>query len=64
MAPLFAEAISRIHGGESISSLFDGVDPTHGPPQPQLPFGTRLSVADGVRRLRGALAGRVADRAG
>ncbi|HET8583487.1 MAG TPA: ribose-phosphate pyrophosphokinase [Jatrophihabitans sp.] len=38
MAPLFAEAISRIHGGESISSLFDGVDPTHGPPQPQLPF--------------------------
>ncbi len=39
VAPLFAEAISRIHGGESISSLFDGVDPTHGPPQPQLPFG-------------------------
>jgi ribose-phosphate pyrophosphokinase len=40
VAPLFAQAISRIHGGESISSLFDGVDPTHGPPQPQLPFGT------------------------
>jgi ribose-phosphate pyrophosphokinase len=40
IAPLFAQAISRIHGGESISSLFDGVDPTHGPPQPQLPFGT------------------------
>ena len=39
VAPLFAEAISRIHGGESISSLFDGVDPTLGPPQPQLPFG-------------------------
>jgi ribose-phosphate pyrophosphokinase len=38
VAPLFAEAISRIHGGESISSLFDGVDPTLGPPQPQLPF--------------------------
>jgi ribose-phosphate pyrophosphokinase len=38
VAPLFAEAINRIHGGESISSLFDGVDPTHGPPQPQLPF--------------------------
>ena len=38
VAPLFAEAITRIHGGESISSLFDGVDPTHGPPQPQLPF--------------------------
>jgi ribose-phosphate pyrophosphokinase len=40
VAPLFAEAISRIHGGESISSLFDGVDPAHGPPQPQLPFAT------------------------
>jgi ribose-phosphate pyrophosphokinase len=40
VAPLFAEAIQRIHGGESISSMFDGVDPTHGPPQPQLPFGT------------------------
>jgi ribose-phosphate pyrophosphokinase len=40
VAPLFAEAIARIHGGESISSLFDGVDPTHGPPQPQLPFQT------------------------
>jgi ribose-phosphate pyrophosphokinase len=39
VAPLFAEAIARIHGGESISSLFDGVDPAHGPPQPQLPFG-------------------------
>jgi ribose-phosphate pyrophosphokinase len=39
VAPLFAEAIHRINGGESISSLFDGVDPTHGPPQPQLPFG-------------------------
>jgi len=38
VAGLFAEAISRIHGGESISSLFDGVDPAHGPPQPQLPF--------------------------
>src|SRR3954454_6218418 len=39
VAPLFAEAITRIHGGESISSVFDGADPTHGPPQPQLPFG-------------------------
>jgi ribose-phosphate pyrophosphokinase len=38
VAPLFAQAIARIHGGESISDLFDGVDPTHGPPQPQLPF--------------------------
>ncbi len=35
---LFADAISRIHAGESVSSLFDGVDPTLGPPQPQLPF--------------------------
>jgi ribose-phosphate pyrophosphokinase len=38
VAKLFAEAISRIHGGESISSMFAGVDPTHAPPQPQLPF--------------------------
>lgn len=35
---LFAEAISRIHAGESVSSLFDGVDPTHAPPQPKLPY--------------------------
>ena len=38
VAPLFGEAIARIHAGESISSLFDGVDPAHGPPQPKLPF--------------------------
>jgi ribose-phosphate pyrophosphokinase len=38
VAELFAEAISRVHAGESVSSLFDGVDPTHGPPQPTLPF--------------------------
>ena len=38
VAGLFAEAITRIHAGESVSSLFDGVDPTHGPPQPKLPF--------------------------
>jgi ribose-phosphate pyrophosphokinase len=38
VAGLFAEAISRIHAGESVSSLFDGVDPTHAPPQPRLPF--------------------------
>ncbi len=38
VSSLFAEAIARIHGGESISSMFDGVDPTHGPPQPSLPF--------------------------
>ncbi|HET7303740.1 MAG TPA: ribose-phosphate diphosphokinase [Segeticoccus sp.] len=36
---LFAEAIARIHAGESVSSLFDGVDPTHAPPQPRLPIG-------------------------
>ena len=33
---LFAEAISRIHHGESVSILFDGVDPTHAPPQGSL----------------------------
>lgn len=38
VAPLFAETIARIHAGESVSSLFDGVSPTHGPPQPTLPF--------------------------
>jgi ribose-phosphate pyrophosphokinase len=36
VAGLFAEAISRIHAGESVSSLFDGVDPALGPPQPKL----------------------------
>jgi ribose-phosphate pyrophosphokinase len=38
VAGLFAEAISRVHGGESVSSLFADVDPAHGPPQPTLPF--------------------------
>jgi ribose-phosphate pyrophosphokinase len=38
VAELFAEAISRVHAGESVSSLFDGVDPSLGPPQPKLPF--------------------------
>ncbi|MBA2457213.1 MAG: ribose-phosphate pyrophosphokinase [Nocardioidaceae bacterium] len=38
VAPLFAEAIARIHAGESVSSLFDGVDPAHATPQPRLPF--------------------------
>ncbi|MFY0405701.1 ribose-phosphate diphosphokinase [Solicola sp. PLA-1-18] len=38
VAPLFAEAVQRIHAGESVSSLFDGVDPAHGPPQPHLPL--------------------------
>ncbi len=38
VAALFAQAIARIHAGESVSSLFDGVDPTYAPPQPRLPF--------------------------
>ncbi|WP_370326209.1 ribose-phosphate diphosphokinase [Euzebya sp.] len=38
VAGLFAQAISRVHAGESVSSLFDGVDPALGPPQPRLPF--------------------------
>lgn len=38
VAPLFAEAIARIHAGESVSSLFDGVDPGFAPPQPKLPL--------------------------
>ena len=38
VAELFADAIGRLHAGESVSSLFDGVDPTLGPPQPQLRF--------------------------
>ncbi len=41
VAQLFAAAISRVHAGESVSSLFDGVDPSHGPPQPMLPFDER-----------------------
>ncbi len=36
VAGLFAEAIARIHAGESVSSLFDGVDPQYAPPQPSL----------------------------
>ena len=36
VAPLFAEAIHRSHVGESVSSLFDGVDPTYAPPQRRL----------------------------
>lgn len=38
VAELFAEAISRVHHGRSVSSLFEGVDPAHAPPQPRLPF--------------------------
>jgi ribose-phosphate pyrophosphokinase len=33
VAGLFAEAIRRIHEGESVSSLFDGVDPAHASPR-------------------------------
>ena len=36
VAALFAEAIHRSHIGESVSSLFDGVDPTYAPPQQRL----------------------------
>jgi ribose-phosphate pyrophosphokinase len=39
VAALFAEAIARIHAGESVSSLFDGVDPSHAPPEATLPLG-------------------------
>jgi ribose-phosphate pyrophosphokinase len=41
VSELFAEAINRIHHGRSVSSLFEGVDPTHAPPQARLPFDTR-----------------------
>jgi ribose-phosphate pyrophosphokinase len=40
VSQLFGEAISRIHHGRSVSSLFEGVDPTHAPPQAKLPFDT------------------------
>ncbi len=36
VSQLFAQAIQRIHDGESVSSLFDGVDPTHATPQSTL----------------------------
>ncbi|HEU4842036.1 MAG TPA: ribose-phosphate pyrophosphokinase [Ilumatobacteraceae bacterium] len=36
VAALFAEAIHRSHVGESVSSLFDGVDPAYAPPQQRL----------------------------
>lgn len=38
ISQLFAEAIRRSHLGESVSSLFDGVDPTYAPPQQSLLF--------------------------
>ncbi|MDN5794674.1 MAG: ribose-phosphate pyrophosphokinase [Intrasporangium sp.] len=42
VARLFGEAISRIHYGRSVSSLFEGVDPTYAPPQAKLPFETTV----------------------
>ncbi len=42
VAGLFAEAIARIHIGESVSSLFDGVDPRHASPQLSLNFADGL----------------------
>lgn len=38
VSELFAEAIYRVNKGKSVSSLFEGVDPTHAPPAPKLPF--------------------------
>ena len=52
VAPLFAEAINRIHAGESVSSLFDGVDPTYAPPQPKLPFTEPPSPAYAAQATR------------
>ena len=56
VAGLFAEAIKRIHEGESVSSLFDGVDPTHAPPRQstlgqvldQIDYGVQLIGIDHV----------------
>ncbi|NNG40021.1 ribose-phosphate pyrophosphokinase [Flexivirga sp. ID2601S] len=39
VSSLFAQAIARIHDGESVSSLFNGVDPSHAPPEATLPLG-------------------------
>jgi ribose-phosphate pyrophosphokinase len=38
VANLFAEAIRRSHVGESVSSLFDDVDPAYAPPPARLPI--------------------------
>jgi ribose-phosphate pyrophosphokinase len=38
VARLFAEAIRRSHDGESVTSLFYGVDPAYAPPQGQFDF--------------------------
>ena len=35
VAPLFAEAIERIHNGRSVSKMFKGIDPAYAPPQAQ-----------------------------
>jgi ribose-phosphate pyrophosphokinase len=40
VARLFAEAIRRSHDGESVTSLFDGVDPAYAPPQGRLDLRT------------------------
>ncbi|MGI8522492.1 MAG: ribose-phosphate diphosphokinase [Nocardioides sp.] len=36
VSELFAEAIARVHAGESVSDMFDGVDPSLAPPQAKL----------------------------
>ena len=53
VAGLFAEAIARIHIGESVSSLFDGVDPRHAPPQLSLTFADGLTDARVAATLGG-----------
>ena len=40
VARLFSEAIRRSHDGESVTSLFDGVDPAYAPPQGRLDLRT------------------------
>lgn len=35
VAPLFAEAIDRIHNGKSVSKMFEGIDPVYAPPKGQ-----------------------------
>ncbi|MFT8395110.1 ribose-phosphate diphosphokinase [Propionibacterium sp.] len=35
VAPLFAEAIDHIHGGKSVSKIFEGIDPVYAPPKGQ-----------------------------
>ena len=45
VARLFAEAIRRSHDGESVSSLFDGVDPAYAPPQGRLDLDVSAALA-------------------